>query len=125
MEWTITSRTYDGPVTKLKGYLHQNPKKCNYTTIDIEIEKLPLDDALKRRTTFHEAETLVVESRDISYLIRIVIEDNPSKAAYRELDETVEHVSLDDVLRDPATPYSMDLPVMVRCCIYGLAKAVV
>ena len=125
MEWTIISRTYDGPITKLKGYLHQNPKKCDYTTIDIEVEKLPLEDALNRRTTFHEAETLVVESRDIAYLIRIMIINDPSEAARRELDETVEHISLDDVLRDPATPYSMDLPVMVRCCIYGLAKAVV
>jgi hypothetical protein len=125
MEWTIISRTYDGPVTKLKGYLNQNPKKCDYTTIDIEVEKLPLDDALKRRTTFHEAETLVVERRDIAYLIRVVIGDDPSEAARRELDETVEHVSLDDVLCKPYTQYSMDLPVMVLCCLYGLAKAVV
>ena len=125
MEWTIISRTYDGPITKLKGYLHQNPKKCDHTTLDVEIEKLPLEDALKRKTTFHEGETLVVESRDIAYLIRVVIGDDPSEAARRELDETVEHVSLDDVLRDPATPYSMDLPAMVRCCLYGLTKAVV
>jgi len=125
MEWTIISRTYDGPVTKLKGYLHQNPKKCDYTTLDVEIEKLPLEDALKRGTKFHEGETLVVKSRDIAYLIRVVIGNDASEAARRELDETVEHISLDDVLCNPFTPYSMKLPAMVLCCLYGLAKAVV
>lgn len=125
MEWIVVSKTYDGPITKLKGYLNQNPKKSDYTTLDVEIEKLPLDDALKRKTRFDEGETLIVESRDVAYLIRVVIGDDPSEAARRELDETVEHVSLDDVLCKPYTQYSMDLPVMVLCCLYGLTKAVV
>ncbi len=125
MQWVIVSRVQDGHITTLQGYRDNHPTKCDYTTLDVKIAHLTMAEALSTRSYFHEGEALIVQDKKNAYVISVEISDHPGDAARRELDETVDHIPLMECLFLDKCPYYLNLPAMVKCCVYGLATAIV